>query len=201
MTVPCKASIAFLLICAYPSVLFTRFLACFADMRCRCYKLPESVPLEFGALIEPLGVAVHALHKVAQMPHAANVVVFGAGPVGLLCLAVAKALGASRVVAVDIQEDRLKFAKSYAADDYFVPSKPKEGEGKMDGSRRTAKEIADKFGFEERGPKGVDVVIDATGAPPCIQAGVFLVKHGGVCVQVGMGPSDVELPVATLLQK
>ena len=46
---------------------------------------------------------------------------FGAGPVGLLCMAVAKALGARRVIAVDIQQERLDFAKSYAATDIYLP--------------------------------------------------------------------------------
>lgn len=48
-------------------------------------------------------------------------IVFGAGPVGLLCMAVAKALGARRVIAVDIQQERLDFAKSYAATDIYLP--------------------------------------------------------------------------------
>jgi D-xylulose reductase len=48
-------------------------------------------------------------------------IVFGAGPVGLLCMAVAKALGARRVIAVDINQERLDFAKSYAATDIYLP--------------------------------------------------------------------------------
>jgi len=51
-------------------------------------------------------------------------IVFGAGPVGLLCMAVAKALGARRVIAVDINQERLDFAKSYAATDIYLPVRP-----------------------------------------------------------------------------
>jgi hypothetical protein len=51
-------------------------------------------------------------------------IVFGAGPVGLLCMAVAKALGARRVIAVDINQERLDFAKSYAATDIYLPVCP-----------------------------------------------------------------------------
>lgn len=62
--------------------------------------------------------------------------VFGAGPVGLLCMTVAKALGARNVLAVDIQQARLEFAKQYAADDFHLPSKPQEGEERLTYSRR-----------------------------------------------------------------
>ena len=120
-----------------------------------CYKLPDNMSLEEGALLEPLSVGVHAVHKVAQMPHAANVVVFGAGPVGLLTCAVAKGLGARKVIAVDIQEARLAFAKEQGlVDDYYLPPKPQEGEAKADYPRRNAKELWQRFGFEERGPNG-----------------------------------------------
>ncbi len=71
--------------------------------------------------MEPLSVAVHAVSTLAQLRTNQTVAVFGCGPVGLLCMAVAKALGASRIVAVDIVHDRLTFAKNYAASDGFIP--------------------------------------------------------------------------------
>ncbi|KAK4057634.1 hypothetical protein OIO90_001281 [Microbotryomycetes sp. JL221] len=166
-----------------------------------CYQLPDSVSLEEGALLEPLSVAVMGVSKIGQMPHGANVVVFGAGPVGLLCMAVAKALGARHVLGIDVQQARLDFAKRYAAHDVHLPSKPNDGEDRMAYSRRNAQEIMQKFGYEARGPRGVDLVIDATGAEVCIQTAIFLLKHGGTHVQVGMGPDNVNLPVATLLNK
>ena len=58
-----------------------------------CYKLPENMSLEEGALIEPTAVAVHITRQASIKP-GDSVVVFGAGPVGLLCCAVAKAYGA-----------------------------------------------------------------------------------------------------------
>jgi D-xylulose reductase len=59
-----------------------------------CYKLPDHVTLQEGALVEPLAVAVHIV-KQAEIKPGQTVVVMGAGPVGLLCCAVAKAYGAS----------------------------------------------------------------------------------------------------------
>ena len=54
------------------------------------------------AQIEPLSVGIHSVANIGQLRANQAVVVFGAGPVGLLCMAVAKALGAKRVIAVDI---------------------------------------------------------------------------------------------------
>jgi D-xylulose reductase len=62
--------------------------------------LPESVSMEDGAMMEPLAVGVHSISTLGKMKSGWSVAVFGAGPVGLLCMAVAKALGAKRVVAV-----------------------------------------------------------------------------------------------------
>lgn len=72
-------------------------------------------------MMEPLSVAVHAIANVGALRTGQSVLIFGAGPVGLLAMAVAKGLGASRIVAVDINEERLNFAKGYAATDIYVP--------------------------------------------------------------------------------
>ncbi|TFY58409.1 hypothetical protein EVJ58_g6428, partial [Rhodofomes roseus] len=56
------------------------------------YKLPDHLTLEDGAMMEPLSVAIHAVANVADFHSNQSIVVFGAGPVGLLCMAVAKAL-------------------------------------------------------------------------------------------------------------
>ena len=63
--------------------------------------------LQEGALIEPLAVAVH-ITKQAVITPGQSVVVMGAGPVGLLCAAVARAYGATTVVSVDIVESKLE---------------------------------------------------------------------------------------------
>lgn len=72
-------------------------------------------------MIEPLAVGVHAVVTLGKCTSYDSVIVFGAGPVGLLCMAVAKAVGARRVVAVDINASRLEFAGKYAASDVFLP--------------------------------------------------------------------------------
>ncbi|GAA5911809.1 hypothetical protein JCM6882_003363 [Rhodosporidiobolus microsporus] len=165
-----------------------------------CYKLPSAMSLEEGALIEPMSVAVHAIVKIAEMKPGKNVVIFGAGPVGLLTAAAAKGLGAGRVVVVDVQEPRLKFAKEAGlAHDYFIPPKPLDGEAKEAYPLRQAKEMQEQFGFTERGPTGVDYIFDCSGAEVCIQTACHLLKHGGTLVQIGMGKADIVVPMHTIL--
>lgn len=99
-------------------------------------------------------------------------------------MAVARALGARRVIAVDIAKPRLEFAKGYAATDVFSPPERNKEESQIDYSRRSAEEMRKELGIAERGPEAVDVIIEATGAPVCVQTGIFLVKPAGTCVQV-----------------
>ncbi|CAK7215487.1 hypothetical protein SBRCBS47491_002498 [Sporothrix bragantina] len=165
-----------------------------------CYKLPDSMSLEEGALIEPLAVAVMVIVSVAQMPHNANVAVFGAGPVGLLTMAVAKALGARRILAIDVQQQRLAFAKDYAATDIHVSVPRNAGEESIAYAQRHAQVISDKFCLDQPG-RGIDLVIDCSGAPVCIQTGIFLAKRRGTYVQVGAGTPNVLVPMVTVLVK
>lgn len=136
--------------------------------------------------MEPLSVAVHAVAKLAQVRTNQTVAIFGCGPVGLLCMAVAKALGANRIIAVDIVPSRLEFAKEYAATDTFLPPSAEASETKMAFSKRVASLMKVELALEERGPNSVDVVVDASGAEVCIQMGIFLSKIGGVFVQVNL---------------
>jgi D-xylulose reductase len=62
--------------------------------------LPESISFDEGAMIEPLAVGVHSVGTLANVRPGQTVAIFGAGPVGLLAAAVAKALGAKRVIVV-----------------------------------------------------------------------------------------------------
>jgi threonine dehydrogenase-like Zn-dependent dehydrogenase len=71
--------------------------------------------------MEPLSVAVHAVANKGQCRGGMNVLIMGAGPVGLLAMGVAKGMGARTIVAVDINEERLNFAKSYAATHTYIP--------------------------------------------------------------------------------
>lgn len=89
-----------------------------------CHKLPSSLSLTDGALLEPLSVALHACRRsgLAQTPNA-SVLIFGAGAVGLLCAYMAKLEGASKVLIADINWRRVEFAveKGFADAGFVVP--------------------------------------------------------------------------------
>ena len=134
--------------------------------------------------MEPLSVGIHSVANLGGLRANQKVIVFGAGPVGLLCMAVAKALGASRIIAVDIIPSRLEFAKEYAATDVYLPPKPEKDESKIQYSTRNAKTMKEKLDIEERGLKAIDLIIDASGAEVSIQTGILVARHGGTYVQV-----------------
>ncbi|KAL5529749.1 hypothetical protein ACEPAG_5734 [Sanghuangporus baumii] len=165
------------------------------------YKLPDHLTLEDGAMLEPLSVAVHAVSNIGKLRAGQKVIVFGAGPVGLLCMAAARALGATRIVAVDIVPTRLEFALAYAATDTFLPPPQGTNEKKMEYSKRAVGVMKNALGLEERGPNSIDLVLDATGAETCIQMALLVVKIGGTFVQVGFGALEVQIPITTLIVK
>lgn len=150
-----------------------------------CYKLPAHVSLQQGAMIEPLAVAVHITKQGAVRP-GDSVVVMGAGPVGLLCAAVAVAYGASKVVSVDIVQSKLDLARDFAATHTYMSQRVPASEN--------AQNIREVAGL----PDGADVVIDATGAEPSIQTCLHVVRRGGTFVQGGMGKPDITFPILEL---
>lgn len=134
--------------------------------------------------MEPLSVGVHSVANLGGLRANQSIAVFGCGPVGLLCMAVAKALGASRVIGVDIVPQRLEFAKNYAATETYLPPKPLEGESKVDYSRRNAQQMKQELNIQDRGSRAIDLVIDASGAEVSIQTALYIVKAAGTFVQV-----------------
>jgi len=147
-----------------------------------CYRIPDDMNMEQAAMVEPVSVAVQ-IATVADLRANQTVVVFGCGPIGVLSQAVAKAYGAKKVIGVDISAARLSFAKSYAADGTFAPPKPKAGVDPVEHSEKVAELIKKEFDLGE----GADVVLECTGAEPCIQAGIFVAKKGATYVKAGMG--------------
>lgn len=157
-----------------------------------CYKLPEDMSLDVGALLEPLGVALHAFRR-SQMRTGSTVLVYGAGAVGLLCAAVAKVKGAGKVIIADIDAGRLEFAvqNGFADHSYTVPMK----RGKdIDENLAIAKETAAEVGKADNVGE-VDVTFECTGVPSCVQAGIFSTRAGGRLMLVGMGHPIQTLPL------
>jgi D-xylulose reductase len=156
-----------------------------------CYKLPAGVSLEAGALVEPTAVAVHVVRQ-GEIKPGHSVVVFGAGPVGLLCAAVARGFGAGKVVVVDIVQKRLDFAQDWVKGGVgtYVPSKDLS-------AMENAQKLLEQNGLGD----GADVVLEASGAPPSAQTAVWVARKGGYYVQAGMGPDDITFPIMGLCSK
>lgn len=149
-----------------------------------CFKLPDHVSLEEGALLEPLSVAVHACRR-AGISIGSKVLVCGAGPIGLVNLMTAKACGASKVAITDLDEGRLNKAKELGAD-YVIKVDPAKD------SRALAKEVVDSLGL-------ADQSIECTGAESSFHTAIHATKSGGTLVVVGMGKAVVQFPIVDAL--
>ena len=160
---------------------------CFAEY----VALPESViwqndrsklPPEIATLQESFGNAVFATlaHELAGQ----SVGVLGCGPIGLFSTGIAKASGASSVMAVDINDYRLSLAKQMGADETFNP--------KTSGSDG---DIADWL-ITVNGGFGVDVLLEMSGAPSAIDAAFRGVRNGGRVTLFGIPSSPVRIDVA-----
>lgn len=145
-----------------------------------CYKLPDHVSTEEGALLEPLSVGVHACNR-AGVTLGSKVLICGAGPIGLVNLLTAKACGAGQVCITDLDDQRLKIAKELGAD-FTVKVTSKD-------PRVVAQQIEACFGEKP------SITIECSGAPPSVRTAIYGTRSGGCVVLVGLGPADVELPI------
>jgi L-iditol 2-dehydrogenase len=122
--------------------------------------------------------------------------VFGVGAIGLLACALAKSRGASRIVAIDINEPRLAFARDngFASETFCLPmlERPKTPEEQLKRSNEFARRALQQFAA----PDGFDVVFECTGAEPCIQMSIHAAVTGGKVMLVGMGSPNVMLPLS-----
>lgn len=154
-----------------------------------CYKLPPGVSLQEGVLAEPLAVAAHAVRMVDIRP-GQSVVVFGSGTIGLVCGAVARMFGAKKVIAVDLVDRKLDFAREFNKASTFKPD-----------LNATAEDNAGRLIRENGLGLGVDAVIEATGAESSIATAVYILRPGGSCVQTGLGKAVVNFPILTMSEK
>ncbi|PWY97604.1 putative xylitol dehydrogenase [Testicularia cyperi] len=159
------------------------------------HHVPDTMSMEEASLMEPLSVGVYSAAMRGKVKAMENVLVFGAGPIGLLTAAVCKAYSAKRVVIVDVVDSKLQFAQDFCATSTFKPSRPNEGEGKVEASMRNARELIESIGDDVAAKEGFDLVLECTGAEPCIQMGIWSLRPKGRFVQVGMGRSDVDFPI------
>jgi L-iditol 2-dehydrogenase len=137
-----------------------------------CFPLPEGFTPEEGALLEPLGIAIHTV-DLAHLKVGETIAILGAGPVGLLTAAVARAAGAGEIYMTEPIAERREFALETWADGVFNPDEEDVVEALM----------------TVTGGRGVDVAFEAAGAEETPDQAARVTRPGGKVVVVGI-PSD-----------
>jgi len=139
-------------------------------------EVPDNLSYEEAALVEPLSCCLHG-QELAQTKVGDIVAIIGAGPIGLMHVAVSKAMGASKVIVSEVDDDRLREAANFGADYLINPSRedlPSE-----------IKKIT--------GGHGVDVVIVAVGSPVTQQQALSIAAKGGRVNFFGGLPAGKEI--------
>src|SRR6266704_3113899 len=139
------------------------------------WKLDPAIPEHYGAILDPLGNAVHTV--LAGPIVGQTVLVTGCGPIGLMSIAVAKASGSSTVFATETNEARRAMAKKMGADVVINPSA----------------EDAVKRILSETDGTGVDALLEMSGSPQAIQQGFKALRAGGRASLLGIPTENVPL--------
>ena len=136
------------------------------------HPLPEALPPAEATVLEPLGVALHAM-DLAHVRLGASVAVVGCGPIGLLLVQLARAAGAAEVVAVEPLAHRRAAALAHGADRALDPA-----------ACTPTGTTAEGLGA------GVDVVLEVVGSPAAVALAVRAARPGGRVVLVGIPDDD-----------
>ncbi len=135
------------------------------------HRLPRVLDAPMGALVEPLSCILHAVFRTPGW-EGARIAVYGAGPIGLLAIAVAKYMESGPVVAFEPHPLRRDLARTMGADVAYAD----------------AAEVDD--------PDGYDIAIDASGHPAAIQSAVDMLGRQGRLVQMGIAHANVRVNVS-----
>jgi threonine 3-dehydrogenase len=139
------------------------------------WKLDPAIPQEYASILDPLGNAVHSV--LAGEIAAKTVAITGCGPIGLFSIAVARAVGAAQVFAIEVNEHRRRLAKQMKAD--FVLDPSKEG--------------VHAIVMKETDGLGVDVVLEMAGQPDAIRTAFNIVRSGGRISLLGLTSKPISL--------
>lgn len=152
---------------------FARYVAIHEDF---AFPLPDTLSDEAGALMEPLSVALWACWK-GRVGADTTVLVTGVGPIGQLCVQLASALGATEIVATDVDAGRLRLAR---------------------GSGAATIDVGDGAGLAG---VAADVLLECSGSPGALHGGIHALRPTGRAVCIGMGPDDVALPLSVIQER
>jgi threonine 3-dehydrogenase len=139
------------------------------------WKLDPGIPLEYASILDPLGNAVHTV--LAGEIAGRSVAITGCGPIGLFAIAVARAVGAAQVFAIEVNEHRRNVARQMKADLTLDPSK----------------DDVNAIVMEKTGGAGVDVVLEMAGHPSAIRTAFDIIRRGGRISLLGLTSKPVSL--------
>ncbi len=134
----------------------------------KALKLPEDMSYEYGALVEPLAVAVHAVRRAGEIK-GRKALVFGGGPIGNLVAQAAKAMGAEKVMVSELSAYRLEVAQKCGL--YTVNSQEEELPHKME---------------EVFGKDRADIIFECVGSEITIGQAILYARKGSRIVVVGV---------------
>jgi len=140
------------------------------------YRLPETLPFEHAALVEPYSIALHAVHRAKDSFSTA--VVIGAGMIGLAIVQMLKQVGCPEVIAVDVAEDRLTLAKQCGAS-----------------TINSATENAVEMLLNRTDGRGVDAAFEAVGLTATVDLALRAVRRGATVVLVGNVTPAIQFPL------
>ncbi len=155
---------------------------CFADYIAlpeqNIWRLDPAVPDDWAAIFDPLGNAVHTVMTAGVS--AKSVVITGVGSIGLMAIPVARAAGAIKVIAIDVNTRKLGLAKALGADETF--------DARLDGLEDVVRRLTNG--------DGADVLLEMSGSGTAINQGLRMVRNGGRAALLGLPSDDVSLNLA-----
>jgi 2-desacetyl-2-hydroxyethyl bacteriochlorophyllide A dehydrogenase len=140
------------------------------------YRLPAGLPIEHGAMAEPLSCCLHAL-ELGSPRVGGTIAVVGAGTIGLLILQLAKRSGGTLIAVSEPNPARRLLASSLGADLVIDPASEDLGQRLRDAT----------------GGIGVDLAFEAVGSSATAQAAIALPRRGGTVVLMGVAPGNAEI--------
>jgi len=150
----------------------------------RCFLLPETISFEEGALIEPLAIVIHALN-LTNFKIGDEVLILGAGSIGLLMLMLLKAIGAGRCFIGSGNNFKLNLARKMGAD--FVINS-------------TEKNLTDEI-TRATGGAGVPIIFDAIGTKETAENSILLAKKGAFIIWIGVTADKASINISDLIMK
>jgi threonine 3-dehydrogenase len=169
-------------VCPHTKIIGVDRDGCFAEYiampATNVWQLDPGVSYEIGGIHDPMGNAFHTALHGTEVPGAA-VLVTGCGPIGLFAVGICRAAGASRVIAVDVNERRLALAREMGAHDAVHP----------DEAAAAVKRAT--------GGYGADVVLEMSGVPSAVHQAFALVRDGGRVQMLGIPSKPIDVDFAT----